>query len=278
MSGDREARPEPWAGLVRQAGEAYDRFRRSRLPFQLIASVCLVAAAWTVSVLPQAPVDRVRQALTWTVTHDYDFAGRWNAANRWATGKGGWRPALAGLWESQLARLGGKAPFAPETKLAPAQPGKTPAQPPAGPEAEDDPAAHAIMPVDGRVLYGYGWLPKGQEPHGGLDLSAPAGTPVVAIADGTVIRVGTDPNLGALVEVDHGFAVALYGQIGGAKVKAGDQVKQGQALAAVAKPTGKEGDRSSHLHLEIRTNKDGKTIDPAPFLPLSAEPRGGDGN
>lgn len=134
------------------------------------------------------------------------------------------------------------------------------------------------MPVRGRLLYDYGWLPQGQEPHGGLDFAASVGEPVLAIADGTVLRVAADPALGGLVEVDHGFIIALYGQVGGSKVKVGDPVTQGQPLATVAAPTGKEGDRETHLHLEVRVTPGAKPVDPAPFLPMSAAPQGGTGN
>jgi murein DD-endopeptidase MepM/ murein hydrolase activator NlpD len=123
------------------------------------------------------------------------------------------------------------------------------------------------MPVQGEVLYGYGWLPQGRKVHEGLDLSASIGDKVVAISDGTVVRVGSDRALGAFVEIDHGFVVALYGQISGATVKASDTVKQGQKLAAVAKPTGQEGDDAPHLHLEVRVKRGGNPVDPSPYLP-----------
>ncbi|HLN63424.1 MAG TPA: M23 family metallopeptidase, partial [Symbiobacteriaceae bacterium] len=129
--------------------------------------------------------------------------------------------------------------------------------------------APRVMPVGGPVTYEYGWLPKGKQPHEGLDLAAKVGDPVVAMAEGTVLRVGTDDLAGALVEVDHGFAVVTYGQVTAARVKAGDHVQQGQRLADVAKPTGKEGDTGAHLHLEVRPARGAKPIDPAPYLPLN---------
>lgn len=276
---------------MKQTKERYEQFRSSRLFVQVIASVALVAVAGLVSILPPARVARVRAALEWSVQHDYDFAGRWSAARRWADDRGGWRPALAGAWQAQVEKarklLPALPPADPEPQADP-KPQATPkpqanSTPPApavnettGGEKANDPAAETVMPVTGKLLYGFGWLPKGQEPHGGVDFAAAVGAPVSAIADGTVLRVGTDPALGGLVEVDHGFAVALYGQVGGSKVRAGDKVTRGQTLATVARPTGKEGDRAAHLHLEMRAVRGGKTVDPAPFLPLDAG-QGGDG-
>lgn len=255
----------------RQVRELLERFRESRLFVQVVASVGLVAVTELVTVLPAAPAARVRQGLVWTVTHDYDFAGRWAEANRWAGARGGWPAALSSEAKARAEKL----LRAKDPDPAP-PPTASPVVTPAPAQDAEDPAAETVMPVNGPVLYGYGWLPKGQEPHGGLDLSAAVGAPVVSLQSGTVLRVGTDPAIGGLVEVDHGIAVALYGQVGGAKVKAGDKVKKGQTLATVAKPTGKEGNQGAHLHLEVRATRGGKTVDPAPFLPLSAQ--GGDGN
>jgi murein DD-endopeptidase MepM/ murein hydrolase activator NlpD len=154
--------------------------------------------------------------------------------------------------------------------------GEGPAPGAGEPPAPAAPAPEVILPVRGKLLYDYGWLPQGQEPHGGLDFAAAVGDPVLAIADGTVLRVAEDPALGGLVEVDHGFIIALYGQVAGSKVKAGEPVARGQALAAIAEPTGKEGDREAHLHLEVRITPGAKPVDPAPFLPRSAAPQGGD--
>ncbi|HWI65588.1 MAG TPA: peptidoglycan DD-metalloendopeptidase family protein [Symbiobacteriaceae bacterium] len=258
--------------LLKKLREEFGRFRESRLYLQIIAAVGLVLVAALVSVGPAGPVAKVRQGLAWTVTHDYDFAGRWAGANKWAAGRGGWRPAIVGLWNEQTARVRKLLPSKVPAKVEEPAPVK-PADP--APPVVETPAETTVLPVNGKVLYGYGWLPKGQEPHAGLDFAAPVGAPVVAIADGTVLRVGTDPAIGGLVEVDHGFAVALYGQVGSIKPKAGEKVKQGQTLATVAKPTGKEGEDGAHLHVEIRATKGGKPVDPAPFLPLG---QGGDGN
>lgn len=240
----------------------YDREERapSRPFVQVVLAAGLVALVGLVSAT--AP-ERPRQVLAW-VSKDIDLAGRWAEVRAWASGWGG---ALGEEVEGLKRRFGG---LREEVAEAPA---------PEAPEAPEVPSApEAILPVMGELLYDYGWLPQGQEPHGGLDFSAAIGEPVLAIADGTVLRVAADPALGGLVEVDHGFIIALYGQVGGSRVRAGEQVTQGQTLATVAAPTGKEGDRQAHLHLEVRVTPGAKPVDPAPFLPMSAAPRGGDGN
>jgi murein DD-endopeptidase MepM/ murein hydrolase activator NlpD len=78
----------------------------------------------------------------------------------------------------------------------------------------------------------------------GLDLAAPAGTPVLAPADGSVLfvgRVAASPRsrlwrFGNLVVLGHGGAGAtLYGHLGKADVRRGQRVRRGERLGAVGR-------------------------------------------
>jgi murein DD-endopeptidase MepM/ murein hydrolase activator NlpD len=108
--------------------------------------------------------------------------------------------------------------------------------------------------------------------HSGLDLAAPAGTPVHATADGIVAFAGQLPagrspvwwRLGNLVILRHGdLFVTLYGHCQEVRVRAGQTVRRGDVVATV----GKSGwSPSPHLHYEIRRNtasaRDYRPVDP----------------
>lgn len=71
--------------------------------------------------------------------------------------------------------------------------------------------------------------------HLGLDIAAPAGSPVIASADGVVTSSGWKGNGGGLViAIDHGNGmVTLYNHLGSLWVAAGATVTAGQGIAAV---------------------------------------------
>jgi murein DD-endopeptidase MepM/ murein hydrolase activator NlpD len=84
----------------------------------------------------------------------------------------------------------------------------------------------------------------GEEFFEGLDLASPAGTPVLAPADGTVLfvgRVAASPRsrlwrFGTIVVVGHGGAGAtLYGHLGKAEVRRGQRVRRGDRLGSVGR-------------------------------------------
>lgn len=95
--------------------------------------------------------------------------------------------------------------------------------------------------------------------HKGLDLSAPAGTPIYASADGVVSFAGRYPiresvawwRFGNVVTINHNDRfVTIYGHCDTIKVQAGQQVRQGQVIATV----GSTGwSTNPHLHYEVRS-------------------------
>lgn len=132
-----------------------------------------------------------------------------------------------------------------------------------------------MMPVEGARLtnpYSGGELVKSRtlgewRTHDGIDLSAAAGEPVKAAADGTVKDVRMDSRWGYVVEVEHGDVTAYYCGLGEElKVKAGQQVKQGDVLGAAGNSSVLEASEEPHLHLGMK--RDGKWIDPAEVLGL----------
>ena len=111
-----------------------------------------------------------------------------------------------------------------------------------------------------RILNG---VPK--NPHNGLDIAAPTGTPVYATADGIVVLAGANFYYnGNFVLLDHGQGLSsIYLHLSKILVKDGERVKKGQEIGRIG-TTG----RSTGPHLHWGVNWFGKRIDPASLLKL----------
>jgi murein DD-endopeptidase MepM/ murein hydrolase activator NlpD len=121
----------------------------------------------------------------------------------------------------------------------------------------------AVWPASGGVNDGFGY--RGSEFHGGIDIMAGYGQPIVAASAGVVTAVSQDGGWGQYVQVDHGGGITtLYAHMitGSPVVSAGQAVGAGEQLGSV-------GDTGyvtvAHLHFEVWVNG-GKT-DPMPWLP-----------
>jgi peptidoglycan LD-endopeptidase LytH len=105
----------------------------------------------------------------------------------------------------------------------------------------------------------------GRRAHHGVDIAAPRGNPVRAVADGTIERVETTPVGGLtvrLVEARTGH-VHYFAHLSSAFVKAGDRVVAGQTLGGVGN-TGNARNTPPHLHYAVF---DGRAIlDPIRIL------------
>jgi murein DD-endopeptidase MepM/ murein hydrolase activator NlpD len=92
--------------------------------------------------------------------------------------------------------------------------------------------------------------------HEGTDFPAAYGTPILATADGTVIRAAWDEEYGNVVDVQHkNGVVTRYAHAQEILVKPGAFVRQAQIIAKVGS-TGRS--TGPHLHYEIL--KDGQTL------------------
>lgn len=101
--------------------------------------------------------------------------------------------------------------------------------------------------------------------HAGVDIAAPFGEPVQAIAGGVVSRTGEDAAYGRYVELRHPKSglVSFYAHLDRTidALQAGDNVGLGQVIGFVGSSGQSTG---SHLHLEIRKGK--TPLDPTRFL------------
>ena len=138
-------------------------------------------------------------------------------------------------------------------------------QPPK-PQSGSKPASTAgsdfIWPVRGQVIGAFGKQANGQR-NDGIDIAAPAGTPVRAAASGTVAYAGNELKAyGNLVLIRHpGGWVTAYAYNSKLSVKRGDYVKQGQKIAEVGQ-TGIA--RTPQLHFELR--KGATPVNPLKYL------------
>jgi murein DD-endopeptidase MepM/ murein hydrolase activator NlpD len=106
-------------------------------------------------------------------------------------------------------------------------------------------------------------------PHNGVDYPAPTGTPVHAVANGTVTRRGWMSGGGNSVIVKHarGYETRYLHLSKYANVAVGSRVSQGQTIGYVGSTGQSTG---PHLHYEIRVN--GKAINPLKIPQEPGEP------
>ncbi len=103
---------------------------------------------------------------------------------------------------------------------------------------------------------------KGREPHDGIDLAVPVGTPVKTAQEGEVLYAGEQRGYGLIVIIQHSERlITLYAHNRDLRVKSGQKVRRGQVIATV----GESGKTSGpQLHFEVRV--DGKPADPLDYL------------
>ncbi|OGD17612.1 MAG: hypothetical protein A2V76_10820 [Candidatus Aminicenantes bacterium RBG_16_63_14] len=98
--------------------------------------------------------------------------------------------------------------------------------------------------------------------HFGIDISTNTGNPIMATADGIVIKVQTDKYLGKNVTISHGNGfTTVYGHMSNFAVKAGQRVKRRDIIGYIGQ-TGKAA--GPHVHYEVW--RDGKRVDPRTYL------------
>ena len=98
--------------------------------------------------------------------------------------------------------------------------------------------------------------------HTGLDVATDSGTPIHAVASGTVTEAGWDGSYGYKVAIDHGNGVETwYAHCSEIYVSVGDIVETGDTISAVGSTGNSTG---PHLHLEVRI--DGVAQDPQNYL------------
>lgn len=111
----------------------------------------------------------------------------------------------------------------------------------------------ACVPVSGVITSRFGAVESIRDhTHMGIDIGANYGTPIKAVADGTITCAEEWGGYGNLVVIDHGNGVeSYYGHCSKLYVTEGQKVKAGDVIAAVGSTGNSTG---NHLHFELMNN------------------------
>lgn len=126
---------------------------------------------------------------------------------------------------------------------------------PQSPDLGDSQTTRSRMeyPVNGSIISPYS---KGK--NNGVDISAPAGSPVIAATDGKVAAITTDQdNIQILVLRHDSNLMTVYYNVDDVAVSKGAKVTRGQTIAKVPA-------KDNFVHFEVRKGFD--SVDPMPYL------------
>ncbi len=155
----------------------------------------------------------------------------------------------------------------------------------AAPEvATEDAFVMKVFPHDGNAIHfwdSWGARRSGGRRHQGTDIMSPRGTPVLAVADGTIEELGKHRLSGFFVRLDHGEGwTTTYMHLnndtlgtddgaGGSwtaffpTLVEGQTVEAGDVIGYVGDSGNAEGTQP-HTHFEVKL--DGRKLNPYPFL------------
>lgn len=132
---------------------------------------------------------------------------------------------------------------------------------------EADPPSRSPLDENFEMKVGFGerlhpvFLTK--KMHKGVDFVAEVGTPIYATSDGKIVKAEESPKgygNHVLIQHDEHYST-MYAHMSEIKVVLGQEVKKGDIIGLVGN-TG--ASTKPHLHYEVQKN--GKAIDPSPFL------------
>ena len=169
-----------------------------------------------------------------------------------------------GIRDAAQIRVGQRIFIPGASKALPVEiitPAEAPAVAPNSVMPQEPPEEGLLWPVSGVINSSFG--PRGASFHDGIDISAPEGTPILAIERGEVAYSDQLRGYGNIVIVRHGggiISVYAHNQIN--LVREGEPVERGAMIARVGS-TGRV--TGPHLHFEIRKNNAAQ--DPLRYLP-----------
>ncbi len=117
---------------------------------------------------------------------------------------------------------------------------------------------HFFTPLKGVVSQGYDAVV-----HPYIDITAPAGSVVKAILDGTVISAGWSDDAGHTIQIQHnGDIVSIYNHNEKLLKNTGDKVTAGSPIALI----GNTGSVSTGAHLHFELWYKGESLDPTKYI------------
>ncbi len=121
--------------------------------------------------------------------------------------------------------------------------------------ADDSPIQQTPIPASNFIWPTQGFISQGfrKYQHEGIDIAGASGTPIIAVASGTVVKAGWDNwGLGNAITIKHlDGSTTVYGHNRRLLVSKGQQVIQGQIIAEM----GSTGNSTApHLHFEVHPN------------------------
>ena len=124
----------------------------------------------------------------------------------------------------------------------------------------------SIWPTKGWLSSRFGYrispFTQRKEMHKGLDISTRINTPIVAPADGIVIKTGWNGSFGRMISIRHGNGyISKYAHLNKILVKKGQAVKRGDKLGLVGQ-TGRS--TGPHLHYEVHLK--GVPVNPLRYI------------
>ncbi|WP_433210507.1 peptidoglycan DD-metalloendopeptidase family protein [Dactylosporangium sp. CS-047395] len=131
--------------------------------------------------------------------------------------------------------------------------------------------AFFLMPVHGWKSSNFGMrfdpVYKVYQLHAGVDIAAGGGQPIVAAADGVVVRAGPSGGNGNYTCISHGLyqgkgLATCYAHQSAILVRVGERVSRGELIGRVGTTGASTG---YHLHFEVRLN--GSPVQPLGWLP-----------
>lgn len=218
---------------------------------------------------PQPIVHRVAAGETaYTIARAYNVSpkvlGEWNNLDGRLSVREGQRLLIPNIPAAQVDPTPASKPGAgsttptPPSAADPLPKTATPDPAPAPAPAQAVPAApsNAVMqmPLNGNIVRDY---IKGKTE--GIDISAAAGTPIVAAADGTVAAITQNTQKVPIVVIKHDEKLlTIYANVSDLTVAQGDTVARGAKIGVLGDKAG------TVLHFEVREGLN--AVDPTPYL------------
>jgi len=124
----------------------------------------------------------------------------------------------------------------------------------------------SIWPTKGWLSSRFGYrispFTQRKEMHKGLDISTRLNTPIVAPADGIIIKMGWNGSFGKMISIRHGNGyITKYAHLNKILVEKGQAVKRGDKLGLVGQ-TGRS--TGPHLHYEVHLK--GVPVNPLRYI------------